>query len=74
MVLKAAPLFESVEALQSERTYDEIICLSADGERFDQKLANSLSLKKNLILLCGHYKGIDERVRGALVTREISIT
>ena len=62
-----------MEKLQSERTYDDIIYVTADGEAFDQKMANDLSLKKNLIILCGHYKGIDQRVREILVTREISI-
>ncbi len=73
MVLKPEPVFECVEALQARRSYDEIIFLTADGERFDQRVANELSLKANLILICGHYKGIDERVRRALVTRELSI-
>ena len=73
MILKAGPIFECIESLTSKRTYDEVIYLSADGETLTQKLANELSLKKNVILLCGHYKGIDERVRTALVTREISI-
>jgi tRNA (guanine37-N1)-methyltransferase len=53
--------------------YDEIIYVSADGEKFDQKMANDLSLKKNMIILCGHYKGIDQRVRDILITKEISI-
>ena len=56
-----------------KRGYDEVVYLSADGQVFDQKLANELSLKKNLLLLCGHYKGIDQRVRDGLVTKEISI-
>lgn len=73
MILKPEPIFECIEALQKKRTYDEIIFLTADGEMFNQKLANELSIKKNLILLCGHYKGIDERVRQKLVTKEISI-
>ena len=73
MILKPEPIFECVEKLQSERTYDDIIYVTADGEAFDQKMANDLSLKKNLIILCGHYKGIDQRVREILVTREISI-
>ncbi len=73
MILKAEPVFASIESLQSKRSYDEIIYLSADGERLTQKLANNLSLKKNLMLLCGHYKGIDERIREALITKEISI-
>ncbi|MBI2428538.1 MAG: tRNA (guanosine(37)-N1)-methyltransferase TrmD [Ignavibacteriales bacterium] len=73
MILKPEPIFECIEMLKSERTYDEVIYVSADGEKFDQKSANDLSLKKNLIILCGHYKGIDERVRQNLITREISI-
>jgi len=73
MVMKPEPLFECVEHLQSERAYDEVVFLSADGERFDQHLATELSLKRNILLLCGHYKGVDQRVRDALVTREISI-
>jgi tRNA (guanine37-N1)-methyltransferase len=73
MVLKPEPVFESVEALKAQRTYDEVIFLTADGEKFTQAVANELSLKNNLILICGHYKGIDERVRKALVTRELSI-
>lgn len=73
MILKPEPIFECVEKLQSERSYDEIIYVTADGERFDQKMANTLSLKKNLIILCGHYKGIDQRVREVLITKEISI-
>jgi len=73
MVLKPEPFFECVETLKSQRSYDEIIFLAADGELFTQKVATQLSLKENLILLCGHYKGVDQRVREALVTREISI-
>lgn len=73
MILKPEPIFECIEKLQSERTYDEVIYVTADGERFDQKMANQLSLKKNLIILCGHYKGIDQRVRETLITKEISI-
>ena len=73
MVLKAAPVFECIEALQRERPYDDVIYLTADGETLTQKIANELSLRTNLLLLCGHYKGIDERIREALVTRELSI-
>jgi tRNA (guanine37-N1)-methyltransferase len=73
MILKPEPIFECVEKLKAERSYDEIVFMTADGERFDQSLATQLSLSKNVILLCGHYKGIDERVREALITREISI-
>lgn len=73
MVLKPEPFFECIEALKRKRTYDDIIYLTADGELFTQKIANELSLKKNLLFLCGHYKGIDNRVRESLVTRELSI-
>jgi tRNA (guanine37-N1)-methyltransferase len=73
MVLKPEPIFECIEKLRSARRYDEVVYLSADGEAFGQKIANELSLNENIILLCGHYKGIDERVRLSLVTREISI-
>jgi tRNA (guanine37-N1)-methyltransferase len=73
MVLKPEPIFECVESLKARREYDEVIYLSADGERFDQKMAARLSLCSNLLLLCGHYKGVDERVRESLITREISI-
>ncbi len=73
MVLKPEPVFECVEQLQHDRSYDEIILLAADGERLTQSLANELSLKENIILVCGHYKGVDERVREALVTKAISI-
>ena len=73
MVLKPEPIFACVEKLQAERRYDEVIYLTADGERFAQRTANTLSLAKALILICGHYKGIDERVRERLVTRELSI-
>jgi tRNA (guanine37-N1)-methyltransferase len=73
MILKPEPVFECVDGLRSQREYEEIIYLTADGEKFTQKVANDLSLQKNIILLCGHYKGIDERIRTKLVTREISI-
>ena len=73
MILKPEPIFECVESLQAKRSYEEIIYVTADGERFDQKTANELSLRKNLLILCGHYKGIDQRIREALVTRELSI-
>lgn len=73
MVLKPEPVFECVEALQKERRYDEVILLTPDGETLTQPIANELSLKENLLLLCGHYKGVDERVREKLVTKEISI-
>jgi len=73
MVLKPEPLFECIDALQQARKYDEIIYMTPDGERFTQSMATELSLKQNIILICGHYKGVDERVREALVTKEISI-
>ncbi|HXG38598.1 MAG TPA: tRNA (guanosine(37)-N1)-methyltransferase TrmD [Bacteroidota bacterium] len=73
MVLKPEPIFECVDALKAQRSYDEVILLTADGELFNQKIANELSLKQNLLLIAGHYKGVDDRVRQALVTREISI-
>lgn len=73
MVLMVEPIFKIIEKLKSERQYDEIIYTSPDGERFEQKTANFLSLQKNIIILCGHYKGIDHRVRDHLITREISI-
>lgn len=73
MVLKPEPIFECIEGLLAERKYDEVIFLTPDGEVFQQRTAVELSLKENIILLCGHYKGVDERVRENLVTREISI-
>jgi tRNA (guanine37-N1)-methyltransferase len=73
MILKPEPFFECVESLQQKHSYDEVIYVTADGKLFDQRFANTLSLKKNLLFLCGHYKGIDERVREKLVTQEISI-
>ena len=73
MILKPEPVFACLDRLQAERRYDSVIYLSADGETLTQQMANTLSLSTNLILLCGHYKGIDERIRERLVTREISI-
>lgn len=73
MVLMIEPIDRCITDLKSKRSYDEIIYMSPDGEPFRQSLANALSLKQNLILLCGHYKGVDQRVREHLVTREISI-
>jgi tRNA (guanine37-N1)-methyltransferase len=73
MILKPEPVFSCIEKLQRERRYDEVVYLSADGERLTQQIANELSLRQNLVLLCGHYKGIDERIRESLVTRELSI-
>lgn len=73
MVMMIQPIADCIETLQLKRKYDEIIFLTPDGERLQQSIANQLSLKGNVILLCGHYKGIDERVREKYVTREISI-
>ena len=74
MVLKPEPLFACIEALQTEQgPYDEVIFLTPDGEPLDQPLANALSLKGRLLLIAGHYKNVDQRVRDALVTREISV-
>ncbi|MFM7431123.1 MAG: tRNA (guanosine(37)-N1)-methyltransferase TrmD [Flammeovirgaceae bacterium] len=73
MVMMIEPIDRCISSLKTERTYDEIIYMSPDGELLSQSLANQLSLKQNLILLCGHYKGVDERVRQHLITREISI-
>ncbi|HLT93202.1 MAG TPA: tRNA (guanosine(37)-N1)-methyltransferase TrmD [Membranihabitans sp.] len=73
MVMKVEPIFACIERLQSEREYDEVIYLTPDGETLKQSKVNLLSLKKNLIMLCGHYKGVDQRVRDHLVTMEISI-
>ena len=73
MVMMIEPIVACIEELSSQRTYDEIIYMSPDGILFDQPLANQLSLQKNLLILCGHYKGIDERVREKFITKEISI-
>jgi len=73
MVMMCEPLANSIEQLQKETTYDEIIYLTPDGEVYNQSLANQLSLKGNLLLICGHYKGIDQRIRDKYVTKEISI-
>jgi tRNA (guanine37-N1)-methyltransferase len=73
MVMMIEPIDRCVSGLKTQRTYDEIIYMSPDGELFTQSIANELSLKKNMIILCGHYKGVDERVREHLITREISI-
>lgn len=73
MVMMIEPIDRCLQELKSQRDYDDIIYMSPDGEKFSQSLANQLSLRKNLVLLCGHYKGVDERVRQHLVTREISI-
>jgi tRNA (guanine37-N1)-methyltransferase len=73
MVMMIEPIDNCIEKLKAERTYDEIIYMSPDGEEFCQPMANKLSSLKNIIILCGHYKGIDERIRQYLVTKEISI-
>ena len=73
MVMQCEPIDRCISKLMSEREYDEIIFTTPDGEQFDQPMANTLSLAKNLIILCGHYKGIDYRIREHLITREISI-
>ncbi len=73
MVMQIEPIDLCISALKEKHAYDEIIYLSPDGELFDQKMANQLSTKQNIMFLCGHYKGVDERVREHLVTREVSI-
>ncbi len=73
MVMMVEPVFKAINKLKNEREYDEIIYTSPDGERFDQKMANRLSLYENIIILAGHYKGIDQRIRDHLVTKEISV-
>ncbi len=73
MVMQIEPIFRVIEKLKSERTYDEVIFMTPDGEQFSQPMANQLSLVENIIILCGHYKGIDHRVREHLITREITI-
>jgi tRNA (guanine37-N1)-methyltransferase len=73
MVMQCEPIDRCISTLKAERDYDEVIFTSPDGERFDQHIANELSLKQNLIILAGHYKGVDQRVRDHLITKEISI-
>ena len=73
MILSVEPIDLAIQQLKKERDYDDVIFTSPDGETFTQKIANELSSKNNLIILCGHYKGVDQRVRDHLVTREISI-
>ena len=73
MVIQCEPVDLCISKLMSERHYDEIIFTAPDGEQFDQPMANELSLKENIIILCGHYKGIDYRIRERLITREVSI-
>lgn len=73
MVLMVEPLVNAIESLQQKRKYDEIIYLTPDGETFNQKMANKFSLQHNLMMICGHYKGIDQRVRDHFITKEVSI-
>lgn len=73
MVMAIQPIEKAIETLRRERDYDEIIFTTPDGKKFDQREANMLSLKKNIIILCGHYKGIDQRIRDYYITKEISI-
>lgn len=73
MVMMVEPIAKCIEKLKSERDYDEIIYMSPDGETLNQKITNKLSILKNIILLCGHYKGVDQRVRDLYITKEISI-
>lgn len=73
MVMMIEPIYKAIKKLTSERKYDEIIYTSPDGEHFTQKTANNMSMKQNIIILCGHYKGVDHRVREFIITKEISI-
>ena len=73
MVLMVEPIYRMIEQLRAEREYDEVIYMSPDGEILNQGISNELSLKENIIILCGHYKGIDHRIREHLITREISV-
>lgn len=73
MVMKCEPIDRAISVLKAEREYDEVIFTSPDGQRFNQHVANELSMMTNIIILCGHYKGIDQRIRDHLITREISI-
>ena len=73
MVMQIEPIDRAISALKSERTYDEVIYTSPDGETFNQPMANNMSLLNNLIILCGHYKGVDYRIREHLITKEISV-
>lgn len=73
MVMRLEPVVNCIEQLQAERKYDEIIYMTPDGSRLDQGICNQLSMKENIMILCGHYKGIDERIRTHFITREISI-
>ena len=73
MVMQCEPIDRCISALKAEREYDDVIYVSPDGKQFDQRMANEMSMQGNLIILCGHYKGIDQRVRDRLITREISV-
>jgi len=73
MVMNIQPIDDCITHLKSQRNYDEIIYMSPDGETLNQKMANSMSMLENLVILCGHYKGVDQRVRDHLITKEISI-
>ena len=73
MVMQCEPIDRCISALKAEREYDDVIYVSPDGEQFDQRIANEMSMQGNFIILCGHYKGIDQRVRDHLITREISV-
>lgn len=73
MVMQCEPIDRCISTLKAERNYDDVIYVSPDGEKFDQRMANETSLQDNLIILCGHYKGIDQRIRDHLITREISV-
>lgn len=73
MVMQCEPIDRCISALKAEREYDDVIYVSPDGKQFDQRMANEMSMQGNLIILCGHYKGIDQRVRDHLITREISV-
>jgi tRNA (guanine37-N1)-methyltransferase len=73
MVMMVEPILNCIQDLKAEREYDELIYMTPDGELFDQKIANRLSLKENILILCGHYKGVDQRIRDHIITREISI-
>ena len=73
MVMMIEPIDKCISDLKNQRTYDEVIYMTPDGETLNQKISNQLSLKKNIIILCGHYKGVDQRVREHFITREISV-
>jgi len=73
MVIMCQPLFNAIEELQQEATFDEIIFVTPDGETYNQQITNQLSLKNNILIICGHYKGIDQRIRDNYITKEISI-